>query len=80
VIPAELQLPLTPTIDKPPKTQKTGKHTAQKHEFTRKRIGQNEVDYVMDDITIPQFGPISEAKELSEPEVGHERWHAAIVK
>jgi hypothetical protein len=63
VIPANLQLPLPPRIDKPPKTRKAGKHNAQKPAFKRKRIGQNEIDYVMDDVTIRQFGPISPAKE-----------------
>jgi hypothetical protein len=62
-IPAKLQLPPSPTIEKPPKIQREGKHNARKSAFKRKRIGQNEIDYVTDDVTIRQFGPISAPKE-----------------
>jgi hypothetical protein len=63
MVPAKLQLPPTPKSDKPTKTRREGKRSARKSAFKRKRIGQNEVDYMTDDVTIRQFGPIDTPKE-----------------
>jgi hypothetical protein len=62
-LPAKLQLPEDPRSAKPSKIPRKGKHSGQKPAFKRKRIGQNEVDFVMDDVTIRQFGSISTPKE-----------------
>lgn len=63
VSPAELQVPPSPTTEKPPKLQRATRHNPPKSAFKRKRIGENEVDYVADDVTIRQFGPTSAPKE-----------------
>ena len=55
--PAELQVPPRLTSEQQPKVQRGAGNTPPKFAFKRKRIGENEVDYVTDDVTIRQFGP-----------------------
>ena len=63
VVPANLQVPASPTTEKPPRLKGATRHNPPKFAFKRKRIGVNEVDYVADDVTIRQFGPTSAPKE-----------------
>jgi hypothetical protein len=63
VTPAKLQVPPSPTAEKSPKLQGATRHNSPKFAFKPKRIGENEVDYVADDVTIRQFGPTSAPKE-----------------
>lgn len=63
VSPAELQVPPSLTPEKQPKVQRGARNNPLKSAFKRKRIGENEVDYVTDDVTVRQFGPTSALKE-----------------
>ena len=61
--PAEAQVPKSLTTKKQPKVHTGTGHDSSKSAFKRKRVGENEVDYVADDVTIRQFGPASPLKE-----------------
>ena len=63
VSPAALQVPPSLTPEKQPKAQRGARNNPPKSAFKRKRIGENEVDYVTDDVTVRQFGPTSALKE-----------------
>jgi len=57
VSPGELPMPPSLTPEHQPKLQQGARSNPSKSAFKRKRIGENEVDYVTDDVTIRQFGP-----------------------
>jgi len=64
VSPAELQVPKSLTTKtQQPKVQKGTKHNSPKSAFKRKRVGEDEIDYVAGDVTIRQFEPTSAPKE-----------------
>jgi hypothetical protein len=62
VIPAKPQAPPSPTTEKPPTPQGSTRPKSPKFGFKPRRIGENEVDYVSDDVTIRQFRPPSAPK------------------
>ena len=67
VSPVKVQVPKILPTEKQPNAQRGTKHNSPKAAFTRKRVGEDEIDYVAGDVTIRQFGPSSTPTERRNP-------------
>ena len=68
VSPAELQVPKSLPTEKQPNVLRGTRPNSPKLAFTRKRVGEDEIDYVAGDVTIRKFRPTSIPKERRGPD------------